>query len=210
MNIILGQGFRPRASLDVSRPTGQYQDMGCIVFFPCDPIPHSDSLIISLTTTHTTTWSKGVELTDHLQLIGNISEIEESCLKRALTQLPHGVTKSEYTNELDSFDNAEKCYSVTFKGNPLSPGNLNEGIHAKVTLQTLINELKESGWSLLISTDLSTNIYITGEGDSKKTHPLDSHSLFLVKTGSQESHGMTFDAPPSHAPPSYDMPHQLW
>ena len=154
--------------------------MGCIVFFPCDPIAQLDvdSLIISLTSTEDHT-------KEHLQLIGNISASEESCLKRALSQWPHGGIQSEYTNELQSTDNTEKCYSVTFKGNPWLPGNLNEGIHALVTLMTLVNQLKELGWSLLISTDVSANQYTKSEGEGSRDYPLDCHSLFLMRTRSQ-------------------------
>ena len=181
MNIISGQGFRPRTGVDVSRT---FQAKACIVFCPCAPITQLESLTISLTDTN------------QLRLIGNISSTEETCLQTALTQWPHGCKSMEYTDELGPMDQTEKCYLVKFNKDPwIGILNENESIHGKLTLQSLINELKQLGWSLLISTDISSKY------DANDNFSIDCHSLFLVKTSNEYfNEEMRLDTP---APPSY-------
>ena len=118
-------------------------------------------------------------------------------MKTALSQWPHGY-KSTFTDELGPMKNNEKCYLVKFKGDPwFGSHKENESMHSRVTIQTLINELKKSGWSLLFSSG------ITGEYKSRSngSYSIDCHSLFLVKTNCQYfGEDIKFDTP---APPSY-------
>lgn len=106
----------------------------------------------------------------------------------------------EYTDELDSMDQSKKCYLVKFNEHPWMGDNglyKNESLHGRVVIQTLINGLKQVGWSLLISTDISAK-YVSNDNDE---YSIDCHSLFLVKTSSQYfNDGVKFDTP---APPSY-------
>ena len=135
--------------------------------------------------------------TDHLRLIGDISSAEESAFKSAINQWPHGCKTEGYQHDLEQLEPNQKCYFVDFNGAPWGAYNKNERLHGRIVMQTLINNLKAIGWSLLISADVSAKCV-----ENKDAHySIDCHSIFLIKTTDPFfSANMTFDMP---SPPSY-------
>ena len=97
--------------------------------------------------------------TNHLRVIGSIGQREKGAIRMALGQWPHGTKESAFRDkDVKSIDPSSKCYFVVFNGSPWGAYDKNQRLHARVMIQTLINELKPLGWRLMISADVSAKV----------------------------------------------------
>ena len=74
---------------------------------------------------------------------------------------------------------------------------MNERLHGRMIIQSLLSSLKSLGWTLLISADVSAKAVETKDAQ----YSIDCHAIFLVKTSERfTGEHMQFDNPD---PPSY-------
>ena len=124
--------------------------------------------------------------TDHLRLI-DFSPGDEEVLKTCVMEnyLP-GV------NSVDTSGSEGRSVKFDLFGSPW--GSWDDGLHARSLLLHLLSAAFSLGFQIVASADVSSK-YAT-DGDGNPDHPLDVHSIFLIKMPPQPK--IEKDSPPTY------------
>ena len=167
---MLQRGWALTEAIDMSR---REDDKSMLLFKRCVPT-RANVACICLTST------------DHLRLI-DFSPGDEEVLKTCVMEnyLP-GV------NSVDTSGSEGRSVKFDLFGSPW--GSWDDGLHARSLLLHLLSAAFSLGFQIVASADVSSK-YAT-DGDGNPDHPLDVHSIFLIKMPPQPK--FENDSPPTY------------
>ena len=144
---------------------------------PCAPPKPIHSMVISLTDTN------------HLRFIGHYSDQDLEAWMKPIRSFAMGLKMEEYVEDVSNLRSSyDRCYKVEFKGGirqgpwatvPYGcPGNSRIGWHSCMMMVNLYVAVKETGWSVITSGDVSGKFI---KKENSTDFPIDTDSWFCVK-----------------------------